>query len=91
MIEEVTGLPYQHYVEQAIFQAIGMQRSGFFAFDQLPEQTAFGYIEEAGGWRTNIYNLPIIGASDGGAYTTADDLATLWKAFGRTRSCRRTW
>ena len=81
VIEEITGLLYQHYVEQAIFQAIGMKRSGFFAFNQLPEQTALGYIDEAGGWRTNIYNLPIIGASDGGAYTTADDLATLWKAF----------
>jgi len=81
VIEEVTGVPYQHYVEQAIFQAIGMKRSGYFAFNQLPEQTALGYIEDAGGWRTNIYNLPIIGASDGGAYTTADDLAVLWKAF----------
>jgi len=81
VIEEVTGLPYQHYVEQAIFQAIGMKRSGYFAFNQLPEQTAFGYIEEADGWRTNIYNLPIVGASDGGAYTTAGDLTTLWKAF----------
>ena len=81
VIEELTGLPYQRYVEQAIFQAIGMKRSGFFAFDHLPEQTALGYIEEAGGWRTNIYNLPIVGASDGGAYTTAGDLAILWNAF----------
>jgi CubicO group peptidase (beta-lactamase class C family) len=81
VIEEVTGLPYQHYVEQAIFQAIGMRRSGFFAFNQLPEKTALGYLEDAGGWRTNIYNLPIVGASDGGAYTTAGDLATLWQAF----------
>lgn len=81
VIEEVTGLPYQRFVEQAIFQAAGMKRSGYFAFNQLPEQTALGYIEDAGSWRTNIYNLPIVGASDGGAYTTAADLATLWKAF----------
>ena len=81
VIEELTGVPYQRYVEQAIFQAIGMQQSGYFAFNQLPEQTALGYIEEAGSWRTNIYNLPIVGASDGGAYTTAADVATLWKAF----------
>jgi CubicO group peptidase (beta-lactamase class C family) len=81
VIEEVTGSTYQEYVEQAIFKAIGMNRSGYFAFNQLPEQTALGYIEEAGGWRTNIYNLPIVGASDGGAYTTVNDLATLWKAF----------
>ena len=81
VIEEVTGLPYQQYVEQAIFQAIGMKRSGYFAFNQLPEGTALGYIDEESGWRTNIYNLPIVGASDGGAYTTAGDLTTLWKAF----------
>jgi CubicO group peptidase (beta-lactamase class C family) len=81
VIEELTGMTYQAYVEQAIFQAVGMARSGYFAFNRLPEQTALGYIEEAVGWRTNIYNLPVVGASDGGAYTTVDDLATLWKAF----------
>ena len=81
VIEEATGLRYQDYIEQAIFNAIGMNRSGYFAFNQLPEQTAIGYIEDASSWRTNIYNLPIIGASDGGAYTTAEDLATLWTAF----------
>lgn len=81
VIEELTGLKYQAYVEQVIFKAIGMNRSGYFALNQLPEMTALGYIEDAGGWRTNIYNLPIVGASDGGAFTTVHDLATLWKAF----------
>jgi CubicO group peptidase (beta-lactamase class C family) len=81
VIEALTGMKYREYVGQAIFSAIGMKQSGFFAFNQLPEKTAFGYIEAADGWRTNIYNLPIVGASDGGAYTTVDDLATLWKAF----------
>ena len=81
VIEELTGLKYQEYVAQAIFKAIGMNQSGYFALDQLPEKTALGYIEEEAGWRTNIYNLPIVGASDGGAFTTVYDLATLWKAF----------
>lgn len=81
VIEALTGMKYQEYIAQAIFHAIGMKQSGFFAFNQLPEKTAFGYIEDESGWRTNIYNLPIVGASDGGAYTTVDDLATLWKAF----------
>ena len=81
VIEELTGLKYQDYVEQSIFRAIGMRRSGYFAFNQLPDKTALGYIEDADTWRTNIYNLPIVGASDGGAYTTIEDLATLWKAF----------
>lgn len=81
VIEEVTGQKYQDYVDQAVFKPSGMHRSGYFAFDRLPERTAHGYIEEEGGWRTNIYNLPMVGASDGGAYTTAEDMATLWKAF----------
>jgi CubicO group peptidase (beta-lactamase class C family) len=81
VIEELTGQKYQDFVEQAIFKAIGMSLSGYFALNKLPEQTALGYVEEAEGWRTNIYNLPIVGASDGGAFTTVQDIATLWKAF----------
>ena len=81
VIEELTGQRYQDFVEQAIFKAIGMDRSGYFALNKLPEQTALGYVEEAEGWRTNVYNLPIVGASDGGAFTTVQDIATLWKAF----------
>jgi CubicO group peptidase (beta-lactamase class C family) len=81
VIEELTGMKYQDVVEQAIFGPIGMARSGFFALNKLPERTALGYVEEEGGWRTNIFNVPIVGASDGGAYTTVRDLATLWDAF----------
>lgn len=81
VLEELTGLKYQDFVEQAILQPSGLTRSGFFALNKLPEQTALGYIEESSGWRTNIYNLPIVGASDGGAFTTVQDVATLWAAF----------
>jgi CubicO group peptidase (beta-lactamase class C family) len=81
VIEELTGQKYQDFVEQAIFKAIGMNRSGYFALNKLPENTALGYVEEAEGWRTNIYNLPIVGASDGGAFTTVQDIEILWEAF----------
>jgi CubicO group peptidase (beta-lactamase class C family) len=81
VIETLSGQKYQDFVEQEIFKAAGMDRSGYFPFNRLPEKTATGYIEEEQGWRTNIYNLPIIGASDGGAYTTVQDVAALWKAF----------
>ena len=81
VIEELSGLKYQEFVEREIFEAIGMKRSGYFAMNKLPEKTALGYVEEEGGWRTNVFNLPIVGASDGGAFTTVQDIATLWKAF----------
>ena len=81
VIEELTGLKYQDFVEQAIFKATGMNQSGYFALNKLPEKTASGYVEEGGGWRTNVFNLPIVGASDGGAFTTVQDIAALWNAF----------
>ena len=81
VVEELTGLKYQDYVEQEIFEAIGMNQSGYFALNKLPEKTASGYVEEGDGWRTNVFNLPIVGASDGGAFTTVQDIATLWSAF----------
>jgi CubicO group peptidase (beta-lactamase class C family) len=81
LIEEVTGMPYREFVEKEVFAPIGMGRSGYFAMNKLPEGTAFGYVEEGDGWRTNIYNLPVIGASDGGAYTTIHDIERLWDAF----------
>ena len=49
--------------------------------DRLPERTAFGYIDGEEGWRTNIFNLPIVGSSDGGAFTTGKDMDKLWTAF----------
>lgn len=85
VIEELAGMPYQQFVEEAIFQAIGMRRSGFFALNRLPGNTALGYVEAAGDWRTNVYHLPIVGASDGGAFTTVQDVATLWSAFWGNR------
>ena len=81
VIEELSGLKYQDFVGQTIFKAIGMNHSGYFALNKLPEKTAMGYVEEAEGWRTNVFNLPIVGASDGGAFTTVQDIATFWNAF----------
>jgi CubicO group peptidase (beta-lactamase class C family) len=81
IIEEVSGLPYQQYVEEHIFAPCGMTDSGYFAMNALPERTAYGYIKTETGWKTNIYNLPIVGASDGGAFTTVGDMQKFWQAL----------
>ncbi|HWN81070.1 MAG TPA: serine hydrolase domain-containing protein [Candidatus Udaeobacter sp.] len=83
VIEEVAGIAYQEFVAREILAPAGMHDSGFFALDQLPERTAHGYIDADGGWRTNVYSLPVVGASDGGMFTTAGDVALLWQAFWR--------
>jgi len=81
VIEEVSGTPYQEFVMREVLQRAGMARSGFFAMNRLPEKTAFGYIDDDAGWRTNVFDLPLVGASDGGAFTTAGDMTRLWDAF----------
>jgi len=78
IIEHITGQLYRDYIQNHVFQPAGMKDSGYYAFNQLPENTANGYKKN---YETNIYNLPIRGGSDGGAYTSVFDLQKLWKAL----------
>ena len=81
VIEEISGTPYTDFIQENIFELCGMSDSGFFAMDRLPERTALGYIDDDEGWRTNIFNLPIVGSSDAGAFTTLKDMDKLWTVF----------
>jgi CubicO group peptidase (beta-lactamase class C family) len=78
IIERLTGKLYRDYIQEKVFAPAGMKDSDYFAFNALPPNTALGYKSNG---ETNIYNLPIRGASDGGAYTTPADLHKLWRAF----------
>ena len=63
-----------------------MNSSGYFELDSLPSNTALGYIDFPNGeWKTNIYSLPVKGGSDGGAFVTARDMASLWSAILHNR------
>ncbi len=81
VIEALSGLAYADFIQREILDRCGMSDSGYFPMNQLPEQTATGYIDDREGWRTNIYHLPIVGASDGGGYSTVGDVYKLWDAF----------
>lgn len=81
IVEHVTGLDFTDYVAANIFAPCDMQDSGYFAMDRLPSRTAYGYIDEDGGWRTNIYAVPITGGPDGGVFVTAPDLAKFWDSL----------
>ena len=82
IVEKICGVSFQQYVETNIFRPSNMKDSGFFAMDCLPSRTAYGYLKKGNDeWRTNIYTVPIIGGSDGGAFTTAFDVAAFWNAL----------
>ncbi|UVI29200.1 serine hydrolase domain-containing protein [Paenibacillus spongiae] len=81
IVEHIAGTTFQQYVEDHIFNVCGMKDSGYFRLDQLPERTAWGYIDSGSTWRTNMYSIPIVGGPDGGAFTTVHDMRIFWTAL----------
>jgi CubicO group peptidase (beta-lactamase class C family) len=77
VIEQVAGRPYTEFVQERVFDRAGMTASGFFRLDEAVPDVAVGYLprtspEEVS--RTNIYQIPVIGGADGGAFSTTRDL-----------------
>jgi len=83
LIEKLTGRLYRDFVREHVLQVANMYRSGFYAFNDLPENTAHGYLEDRR--TTNIYRLPLRGGGDGGMYTTTDDLRAFWASLFSSR------
>jgi len=59
----------------------GLTDTAFLRSDELPARTALGYVEVDGGWRSNVFHLPVRGSGDGGIYSTAADMNSFWPAF----------
>jgi D-alanyl-D-alanine carboxypeptidase len=79
LIEKLTGRLYRDFIREHVLQAANMHRSGFYAFNDLPPNTANGYLADRR--TTNIYQLPLRGGGDGGMYTTTDDLRAFWHSL----------
>ncbi len=77
VIEAITG-SYHEAVNERVLAPAGMATAAFLRTDDLPANTALGYLEDG---RTNLFHLPVIGAGDGGIYLTLDDTSTFWPAF----------
>ena len=77
IIERLTG-SFVDTVTERVLGPADMTDSGFFRSDELPHDTALGYLENG---RTNVFHLPVVGGGDGGAYVTVDDLDRLWAAL----------
>ncbi|MGI8316246.1 serine hydrolase domain-containing protein [Halobacillus mangrovi] len=79
VVELLTGKTFQAYVVENIFNHCGMDNSGYYEMDRLPENTAMGYIQDEVGWKSNIYSIPVKGGADGGAFVTAADMIRFWE------------
>lgn len=77
LIETTTG-SYHRAVRDRVFTPAAMNGAGFFRTDDLPADTAIGYLENG---RSNVFHLPVVGMGDGGAFLTLDDTTPFWNSF----------
>jgi CubicO group peptidase (beta-lactamase class C family) len=89
--ERATGTPFHELVQRRVCDRAGMSDTAFLRSDELPARTARGYLEGNDTWRTNVFHLPVRGSGDGGIYSTAADIRSLWTAFFAGRIVSRDW
>ena len=88
--ERASGVPFHELVRRRVCEPAGMVDTDFLRSDELPARAALGYLT-ADGSRTNVLHLPVRGSGDGGIYSTAADLSSLWSAFFAGRIVSREW
>ena len=81
VIEQVAGTSYPEAVQARVFEPAGMTASGFFRLDEAVPNVASGYLSLTSPRRTNIYSIPVVGGSDGGAMSTTGDLNRFLHAY----------
>lgn len=79
-IESLAGRSYYDVVQERVCTPADMQATLVPRLDELPGSAAIGYLPRRG-FRSHLFHLPIRGGGDGGAYSTAADVARLWSAL----------
>ena len=87
LAERAAGTPFHDLVDELVCRPAGMEATAFLRLDELPSDAALGYLT-ADGLRTNVLHLPVRGTGDGGVFTTAADVHTLWTPSSAVGSCR---
>ncbi|TLG71821.1 beta-lactamase family protein [Culicoidibacter larvae] len=83
IIEQVTGMAFDQYLQQTIFEPYDMTQTGYYQLDRLPANCAQGYIwdEQHDEYYTNIYSIDAKGSGAGGAFTTGGDAHKFWQGL----------
>ena len=68
-----------------------MQDTRFLRSDELPGPAALGYLTSDPASRTNVFHLPVRGSGDGGIYSTAADISSLWRGLFAGRIVSSEW
>jgi len=78
--ERTSGVPFADLVIERVCAPAGMTRTAFLRSDEPVPDVATGYLDTEG-VRTNVLHLPVLGAGDGGATSTLEDVHSLWRTL----------
>ena len=83
IIESISGLPFDIYLDSAVFRLMTMDDTGYYELDRLPAKCANSYIldEQTKQFYTNIYSVDVKGTGAGGTYTTVTDVEKFWRGL----------
>lgn len=83
IIERVTGMEFDEYLKENVFEPCGMTGTGYYEMDKLPAKCANSYVRcnSAEDLRTNIFCVDAKGTGAGGAFITVKDIANFWKGL----------
>jgi CubicO group peptidase (beta-lactamase class C family) len=88
--ERTAGGSFHELVRRRVCEPADMGDTEFLRSDELPGRAALGYLTVDGS-RTNVFHLPVLGSGDGGIYSTAADISSLWTALFAGRIVSREW
>ena len=80
IIEKVTGMYFDEYLQTNIFDVCDMNGTGYYELDRLPPVCANSYIycADTKDFRTNIFSVDAKGTGAGGAFITIKDIVNFW-------------
>lgn len=85
LIEKVSGVSYMRFVQEKVFDRVGMKNSGFDDFRKIIPQRAQGYSLVKGTLQNAIFLDTTSAWSAGGFYTTVSDLIVWSEALAHRR------
>ncbi len=77
--QRVAGQRFEDLVVERVCAPAGLASTSYLRYDQLPGNTAIGYVDD--GLRANTLHLPVLGSGDGGMFSTAADIDRFWSAL----------
>lgn len=83
IIEKITGMYFDQYLKENVFDVCDMMSTGYYELDRLPAKCANNYIYSSNtkDYRTNIFSVDVKDTGAGGAFITVKDIINFWSGL----------